>query len=98
MRIGGLAVLAALLSLAGGFPASAGTSASAPASAQRPKEIYRALNALRVDATQIYSVSDLRLRRDGTGLTFSDGTIGFLKAYDGRVTGVVFSGRGHASA
>jgi hypothetical protein len=98
MRIGVLAVLAALLSLAGGFSASAGTSASVPASAQRPREIYQALNALRVDATQIYPVSDLRLRRDGTGLTFSDGTIGFLEAYDGRVTGAVFSGRGHASA
>ena len=31
-------------------------------------------------------------------LTFSEGTIGFLQAYDGRVTGAVFSGRGHVSA
>ena len=64
----------------------------------RPREIYQALNALRVDPTQIYPVSDLRLRRDAVSLTFSDGTIGFLEAYDGRVTGCVFSGRGHVSA
>ncbi len=95
MRIRVLMVLAASLSYAGGLAVSA---ASAPASTQRPREIYEALNALRVDAKQIYPISDLRLRRDGTGLTFTEGEIGFLEAYDGRVTGVVFSGRGHASA
>src|ERR1700691_5951541 len=98
MRIGVLAFLAALLSLAGGFYGFAGASAGAPLSTQRPREIYEAMNALRVDAAQIYSVSDLRLFRDGIGLTFSDGTIGLLEAYDGRVTGMMFSGRGHAGA
>ena len=70
----------------------------ASAATQSPREIYQALNALRIDTSQIYPVSELRLRRDGVNFTFSDGTIGFLEAYDGRVTGVVFSGRGHVSA
>jgi hypothetical protein len=98
MRIRLLAVLAALLATAGSVGAAAGTGSSAPASALRPREIYQALNALRVDATQIYSVTDLRLRRDAVSLTFSEGTIGFLEGYDGRVTGAVFSGRGHVGA
>src|SRR4029077_12965893 len=61
-------------------------------------EIYQGLDALRVDAAQIYPVDDLRLRRDAVSLTFSEGTIGFFQAYDGRITGAVFSGRGHVSA
>ena len=86
-----MAVLAsATVIAAGASGASAGT--------QSPREIYQALNDLRVDPSRIYAVSELRLRREGVNLTFSDGTIGFLQAYEGRVTGVVFSGRGHVSA
>jgi lysophospholipase L1-like esterase len=43
---------------------SAGTGSNALASTARPREIYQGLNALRVDTTQIYPVSDLRLSRD----------------------------------
>ncbi len=69
-----------------------------PDATQSPREIYQALNALRVDAAQIYAVSEIRLRRDAVSLIFSEGILGFLQAYDGRVTGAVFSGRGHVSA
>jgi hypothetical protein len=47
---------------------------------QRPREIYLALNALRVDPAQIYAVSEIRLRRDAVSLIFSDGILGFLQA------------------
>jgi len=77
-----------------GAQARPGAAAPGP----RPREIYDGLNALRVDPAQIYTVSDLRLRRDAVNLTFIDGTIGFLEAYDGRVTGAVFTGHGHVSA
>ncbi len=87
------AVLAASLAIAGGFRGAARADSNDPA--LRPREIYQALNALRVDPAQIYSVSDVRLRRDSVSLTFSEGTLGFIEAYDGRVTGAVFSGRGH---
>jgi Peptidase family M1 domain len=101
MHIGNRAVLAAslavaLLTVPGSLAAQAN---SAPAaSTLRLREIYQALNDLRVDPTQIYVVSDLRLRRDAVSLTFSEGTIGLIEAYDGRVTGAVFSGLGHVSA
>jgi hypothetical protein len=71
---------------------------SLPDAKESPREIYKALNALRVDTTQIYAVSEIRLRRDAVSLIFSEGILGFLQAYDGRVTGAVFSGRGHVSA
>jgi hypothetical protein len=80
------------------FSSIAAAGSSMPNAPQRPREIYQALNALRVNTAQIYAVSEIRLRRDAVSLTFSDGILGFLQAYDGRVTGVVFSGRGHASA
>jgi hypothetical protein len=69
-----------------------------PDATQSPREIYKALNALRVDTAQIYAVNEIRLRRDAVSLIFSEGIFGFLQAYDGHVTGAVFSGRGHVSA
>jgi hypothetical protein len=97
MGTGFRAVFAALLVTGACFAAIAAGS-SVPGPTQPPREIYQALNALRVDTAQIYAVSELRLRRDAVSLIFSDGTIGFLQAYDGRLTGVVFSGRGHVGA
>ena len=70
----------------------------ASSTTQSPREIYKALNALRVDTAQIYAVSEIRLRRDAVSLIFSEGILGLLQAYDGQVTGVVFSGHGHVSA
>ncbi|MBZ5660176.1 MAG: hypothetical protein LAO08_07180 [Acidobacteriia bacterium] len=98
MEIGSRTFLAALLSVAANLAAYAGPRPEDQAPAGSPHEIYQALNALRVDTTQIYPVDDIRLRRDAVSLTFSEGTIAFLQAYDGRVTGAVFSGRGHVSA
>jgi hypothetical protein len=72
--------------------------AGLPDATRRPREIYEGLNAVQVDANQVYAVSEIRLRRDAVSLIFSDGILGFLQAYDGRVTGVVFSGIGHVSA
>ena len=98
MQTGMRAVIAASLAMVGSLGMSAGTGSGVPAPTLRPREIYAALNALRVDATQIYAVNDLRLKRESVSVTFSEGTIGLLEAYDGRVTGAVFTGRGHVSA
>jgi hypothetical protein len=66
--------------------------------AANPRDVYKALNDLRVDPVQVYAVSNLPLRRAAVSLIFSDGFLGFLQAYDGRVTGIVFSGQGHITA
>ncbi|MBZ5701903.1 MAG: hypothetical protein LAN84_08645 [Acidobacteriia bacterium] len=82
--------LAALFVL--GAPAGAQTSPSSP------REIYEALNRVRVDEQAVYPVQQLELRRGDVRLAFDEGTLAFLTPCNGRITGAVFSGRGHALA
>ncbi|HKN60955.1 MAG TPA: M1 family aminopeptidase [Candidatus Acidoferrales bacterium] len=63
-----------------------------------PRALYQALNALRPDPVRVYSVRSLSLRRDVINLTFDEGKLAFLQPLGGRITGVVFAGRGHAIA
>jgi Peptidase family M1 domain len=63
-----------------------------------PHALYQALNALRADAVHVYSVEELNLRRDIINLRLLDGKLAFLSALDGRITGAVFTGRGHIFA
>jgi len=63
-----------------------------------PRALYDALNALRPDGTRVYIVKDLTLRRDVVSFTFTEGKLAFLEPLGGRITGAVFSGRGHVIA
>jgi len=63
-----------------------------------PHALYQALNVLRTDAAHVYAVQELNLRRDIINLRLLDGKLAFLEALDGRVTGAVFTGRGHIFA
>jgi len=66
-----------------------------------PHELYDALNALRIDSSAIYEVASsdrVELRRSDVQLSFEQGKFAFLAPLNGRVTGAVFSGRGHALA
>ena len=63
-----------------------------------PRELYRALNDLRVDSSRVYSVRELHLRRDVVHITFSEGKLAFMAPFNGLVTGAVFSGRGRVIA
>jgi len=71
---------------------------SGTAAATEPKPLYQALNALRVNPDEVYGVKSLSLRRDVINLTFDEGKLAFFRPLDGRITGVVFAGRGHAIA
>ncbi|MGA7027888.1 MAG: M1 family aminopeptidase [Candidatus Acidiferrales bacterium] len=62
------------------------------------RALYQALNEIRLDTTRVYTVHDLRLRRDVVNFAFSDGKLAFLQPLGGRITGIVFSGRGHVIA
>ena len=65
------------------------------------REIYDQLNALRVDSAATYEidpVNRIELRRGDVELSFEQGRLAFLQAFEGRVTGAVFSGRGHVLA
>ena len=71
------------------------------ASEKSPHELYDALLALRVDPDAVYEVSPanrIELRRADLLLSFEKGKLAFFQQIDGRVTGLVFSGRGHALA
>lgn len=63
-----------------------------------PRALYQALNDLRPDATHVYAVHDLTLRRDVASFTFTEGKLAFFQTLGGRVTGAVFSGRGRVIA
>jgi hypothetical protein len=81
---------------------SATTTISPASSAQPvptdPLALYQALTALRADGTRVYNVHDLNLRRDVLNFTFAEGRLAFLQPLGGRVTGIVFAGRGHVIA
>jgi Peptidase family M1 domain len=75
--------------------------ASTPAAERPAREIYDTLNALRVDPASTYHVTAtnrIEIIRSDVRLSFEDGAFAFLSAFDGRLTGIVFSGRGHALA
>jgi hypothetical protein len=68
---------------------------------QSPREYYDALNALRIDPAttyQLVTANRIELRRGDVEIYFEEGKLAFLAPIDGRVTGFVFSGRGHALA
>ena len=77
------------------------TPSVAPAGDQSPHEIYDALNALRLDPGATYEIASgdrIDLHRADAKLSFERGKLSFFAALNGRVTGAVFSGRGHVLA
>jgi hypothetical protein len=67
-------------------------------STEDPRALYQALNELRPNGAQVYTVHELNLRRDVISLTLIDGKIAFLPSLGGQVTGAVFTGHGHILA
>lgn len=72
-----------------------------PAVSSSPRDLLAALNALRLDPNRVYSVSvqdRIELRQADIVLTFEQGKLAFYEPFEGRITGAVFSGLGHALA
>src|SRR5215831_10779325 len=68
---------------------------------QSPHDTYNTLNALRPDQAAVYSITPenrIELRRCDLKLSFDEGRLAFFAPFEGRVTGLVFAGRGHALA
>jgi hypothetical protein len=95
-----VAVLAVLCLVPAGAARAADSRDEKPAriSTAAPRELYHALNALRVNAAQVYYVRDLQLRRDLVRISFTEGKLAFLAELEGRITGAVFTGRGQVLA
>jgi hypothetical protein len=83
---------------ASSLPPQQSSSLSSKPNCADPRALYEALNGLRVDPNRVYPIKDLSLRRDVATFSFEEGRLGFLQALDGRVSGVVFTGRGHVIA
>src|SRR5579864_6240126 len=72
-----------------------------PATEQSPHELYDAINALTVDPSAVYHLvpaNRVELLRGDAVISLEEGTLAFYSPFEGRVTGAVFSGRGHVVA
>jgi hypothetical protein len=78
--------------------ASSSPPISSPLDTSDPHTLFRQLNELRVDSSKVYTVHELSLGRDVARFTFMEGTLAFLQAVDGRISGAVFTGHGHVIA
>jgi Peptidase family M1 domain len=74
---------------------------AASAAEDSPRDTYEALNSLRVNLAAVYEITAadrIELRRGDAHFTFDSGKLAFFTPFKGRVTGAVFSGRGHVVA
>jgi Peptidase family M1 domain len=79
-------------------PDSRGVQTASLPTPGHPRALYQALNALRPDPSRVYAIRSLSLRRDVIDLTFDEGKLAFVEPLGGRITGIVFAGRGHVIA
>ena len=66
-----------------------------------PRELLTALNALRLDAQNVYTITSkerVELRQPDVVITFEEGRLVFFEPFEGQVTGFAFSGVGHVLA
>ena len=88
-------LLSACLLLLASWPATCRTSDLSP------RDLLASLNALSLDSQSVYTVSTqdhVEIRHDDAVLTFQEGRFAFYAPFEGRITGFVFSGLGHALA
>ncbi len=76
-------------------------SLAAPAAELSPRQQYEALLALRTDPASVYTINPanrIEFRRAEIQFSLEEGKLAFFRALDSRITGAVFSGRGHILA
>ena len=56
--------------------------------------LYRELLTPSIDPGDVHAIREVSIQREDIHLSLSDGTIGLMRAIDGRVTGAVFEGVG----
>jgi hypothetical protein len=72
-----------------------------PPATRTAHQLYDALTNLRLDPAAIYQVvpaNRIELRRGDAKIAFDEGRLIFFAPLDGRISGVVFAGRGHILA
>ncbi len=93
-------VRVAILLVVGLFLFGGGGETARPADYSVPPvhALVDALNSLRPNAHEVFTVKNLDLRRDAIHLTLEQGQIAFFNSVRGEITGAVFTGRGHILA
>ena len=69
--------------------------------ADSPRDTLATLNALRLDSQAVYVISSkdrIEIHQPDVTLYFTEGKLVLFQPYEGRITGFVFSGLGHALA
>ncbi|HEU5414504.1 MAG TPA: M1 family aminopeptidase [Candidatus Angelobacter sp.] len=82
-------VLALLLAPAG--IRAQGQATATPANAA---DLYRDILNPVLDATQVYTLREVSIDREDLHISLSDGTLAFIQAVNGRITGAIFEGQG----
>jgi hypothetical protein len=74
---------------------SAGTAAAADANAKNPGQaFYLKLRSVGLDKSQVYKIREASLDRAQVHISLDDGTIAFIEAVDGHITGAFYQGYG----
>ena len=71
------------------------------ADSKSARQLYTSLNELKLDPSSVYTLppsSRIELRRGDVEISFEEGRIALFTPADGRISGAVFSGRGHILA
>ncbi len=68
--------------------------AQAPSKSQSVVPLYRSLQSVALDPQKTYKIREAVIDREDIHLWMNDGTISFLQAVDGRITGAFFEGDG----
>lgn len=66
-----------------------------------PRDLLAVINGLRLDSLGVYTISSqdrIELHEGDLVLNFDEGKLAFFEPFEGRITGFVFSGLGHALA
>ncbi|MBZ5628607.1 MAG: hypothetical protein LAO06_07050 [Acidobacteriia bacterium] len=56
--------------------------------------LYRKLREVGLDPAAVYNVRDAAIQREDLHITLDDGTLAFVRAVDGKITGAFFEGEG----
>jgi len=84
----------AFASIMGGAAKAQTANSRFPAPQIDPRQLLRQLDSVTLDPSQVYSLRNAAITRQGVRIYFNRGFIGFFKPVAGEVTGALFSGEG----
>ena len=87
-------ILCVFVSIIGGAADSQTATPGLHPSQLDPRQLLQQLDSVTLDPSQIYSLRNAAITRQGVRIYFNRGFVGFFKPVAGKVTGALFSGEG----